>query len=461
MIPGSPFCEIVTWKGLSALVDNILKHLPEGDFRRVLLKPNWVRHQENGPFPISALVTSSFVIDAAIQACITKYRSITEIIVGDVPLQSCNWDLLKVQAGIDRLIDKYEGYHKPHVAFLDLRKERVLLRSGVMERMTGGSFGDPNGYREVQLDSSSFLDSISDGRYRFRVSDYNPEQTTSSHRRGFHRYLISGSVLECDLFVNLPKMKTHQKSGITGALKNLVGINGEKAYLVHYRKGKIGAGDEFPPGTSWPVVLQTKLRASVLGRSAVTFGIFRLGWVLLRKIYGIEVEGTTENLGKRFYCAGGSWYGNDSIWRMVYDLNRIVRYAPRNGGSLSNRPQREYIAIMDGITAGEGNGPLQPLPVQLNKLLVSNDAFLMDCAAARLMGFDATKIPMLSNRHLFSDDSWGHFDERMVNLRCDDKDIKRLRDLPILHQFLPPPGWRGRIELRNEFENELETTCLS
>lgn len=450
MTPTSRFCEVFRLKDLSVLVDSILGNMPEGGFGKILIKPNWVKHQENEHFPISALVTSSQVIDAAIRACIEKYSSVTEIIVGDVPLQSCDWDALKKQSGIDLLIEKYDRYRRPQIRFLDLRKECANVRSGGLERSTSGSFGDPKGYREIQLDSSSFLDPISDARHRFRVSDYRPEQTTSSHRRGFHRYLISGSALDCELFVNLPKMKTHQKTGITGALKNLVGINGEKAYLVHYRKGKTSiGGDEFPPETPWPVVLQTKLRASILGKSPFAFASFRYGWVLLRRLYGIEVEGTAENLGKRFYCAAGSWYGNDSIWRMVYDLNRIVRYAPRNGSRLSDQPQREYIAIMDGIVAGEGNGPLQPLPVELNTLLVSNDAFLMDCTAARLMGFDAARIPMLSNRRLFGDDFGDPFGGKSTCVKYDGRRVERLEDLPILRQFAPPPGWRGRIELAN------------
>ena len=69
-------------------------------------------------------------------------------------------------------------------------------------------------------------------------------------------------MLAADLIVNLPKMKTHQKAGVTGALKNLVGCNGEKAFLVHYLKGRpCDGGDEFPPDVPWAVRLQ------VLGRA--------------------------------------------------------------------------------------------------------------------------------------------------------------------------------------------------
>src|SRR4029079_11251659 len=96
---------------------------------------------------------------------------------------------------------------------------------------------------------------------RFRVSDYDPTETVSRHGRGFHRYLIARSVLDADLFINLPKMKTHQKSGITAALKNLVGINGAKAYLVHHQKGSPArGGDEFPERASLMIRLQSSLR---------------------------------------------------------------------------------------------------------------------------------------------------------------------------------------------------------
>lgn len=422
--------------------------LPDARFKKLMIKPNWVKHQEHPSFPIEALVTSSELIEAVIEACLEKYKEAQEITIGDVPLQSCQWDLLVQQAGIDKLINKYCQYHKPRIRFLDLRRERVNVRSGFIEKAGKEGFGDPKGYKEVQLDSSSFLEPISNGQNRFRVSDYDPGKTTSSHRRGFHRYLICGSVLGCDLFINVPKMKTHQKAGITGALKNLVGINGEKAYLVHYQqKDSSQGGDEFPPGIPWPIVLQTKVRELLQSRSKIPFRVAQSGWILLRKLYGIEVQGTRENLQKCFYSAGGSWYGNDSIWRMVYDLNKIVRYSPCEGGELTTCAQRAYIAIMDGIVAGEGNGPLQPLPVKIGRILAANDPFLMDTVMAQLVGFDWHKIPLLSRAKSFSDIHWGSFDAETVDVTLDGIKVAGIQNLTPLHRFAPPPGWKGHVEL--------------
>ena len=47
-----------------------------------------------------------------------------------------------------------------------------------------------------------------------------------------------------DLVVNLPKLKTHKKACVTGALKNLVGINGNKDYLPHHRLGGSRTGGD-------------------------------------------------------------------------------------------------------------------------------------------------------------------------------------------------------------------------
>ena len=93
------------------------------------------------------------------------------------------------------------------------------------------------------------------------MNDYDASATRSNHRRGFHNYFVAQSILDADLLINLPKWKAHQKSAVTGALKNLVGINGDKAYLPHFRRGapKWG-GDEYRDENRWLYWLQTTLR---------------------------------------------------------------------------------------------------------------------------------------------------------------------------------------------------------
>ena len=424
------------------------RHLPEGDFKHILLKPNWVMHQQNPAFPISALVTDSGLIDAVLKACLSKYPLAQSITIGDVPLQSCDWNLLLQQTGVDELVKRYGGYSRPKILFRDLRRERFAIRSGFMVRSEATDFGDPQGYSEIVLDYASFLEDISQASSRFRVSDYNPQETVSSHRKGFHRYLLAKSALNCDLFINVPKMKTHQKAGITGALKNLVGVNGNKAFLVHHRSGLSGSGgDEFPPDIAKLLILQSRLRQNLHDHSRLAFSLLRPFWHLIRKIAGIQVEGTRENLKQKFYIGSGSWYGNDTVWRMIYDLNRIIRYGTPDSEQLKDEPQREYIAILDGMVAGEGNGPLQPLPVPLGCLIVADDPFLMDTVMAALMGFDPEKIPMLAHRTDFLDPAWGNFDSDSVKVELQGRMVKGIASLPVLHGFQPAPGWRDHIEL--------------
>jgi hypothetical protein len=294
------------------------------------------------------------------------------------------------------------------------------------------------------------LEEISHHASSFRVSDYDPQETTSKHRLGEHRYLIAGTVLDADLIINLPKMKTHQKSGVTGALKNLVGINGSKAYLVHHQIGYPSqGGDEFPEGSSRLFYWQARWREKLQKCSPVLFRIAKAGWEFLKYIRGIKTVGTAKNLSGNFYMASGSWYGNDSVWRMVYDLNLIVRFAPRPGGRLSSTPQRVMLSIMDGIIAGEGNGPLQPIPVKTDVLLASTNSFLVDLAMSKLMGFDYRKIRLLSAQSRYPDPTWAQVaPDRFRIERQDGKILSNgVHDLPVLHRFLPPPGWRGHVEL--------------
>jgi uncharacterized protein (DUF362 family) len=442
-------CQIVhAREDAAALLPLVRAWLPEGDFRRIFIKPNWVMHEEHPEFPIRALVTSPALIEATVEACLEKYPRAEWITVGDVPLQSCAWERLLSQCGLSDLRARYERRAAPRIRFLDLRRDRFQRVDGFLVPDPDSRDGDPEGYREVALDHASFLEPISTASTRFRVSDYDPGVTTSSHRLGHHRYLVCGTVLASDLFVNLPKMKTHQKAGVTGALKNLVGINGRMSHLVHHRQGgPRKQGDEFSPATPWPVRLQVRVRERLQKRSRGLFQAARPAWLLLKKLYGIRTEVTREHLAApRLYIAAGSWHGNDTIWRMVYDLNRIVRFAPAGGGALAAQPQRAYVAIMDALVSGEGNGPLQSLPVESGLLLAARDPFLLDTVMARLMDFDPRRIPCLAQRRAFGDPEWGAFDADTATLALDEATLTGLRHLPPIKRYLPPPGWRGHIE---------------
>jgi hypothetical protein len=81
------------------------------------------------------------------------------------------------------------------------------------------------------------------------------------------------------------------------------------------------------------------------------------------------------NLYSRFYDRDieGSWYGNDTVWRMVLDLNRILIYG-RADGTMSDMPQRTIWSLTDAIVIGDGEGPLAPKPRLLGVALVTTGA---------------------------------------------------------------------------------------
>jgi uncharacterized protein (DUF362 family) len=48
---------------------------------------------------------------------------------------------------------------------------------------------------------------------------YHPDWLKRTHGLGKHQYLIARDVIEADVVINVPKLKTHKKACITGARK--------------------------------------------------------------------------------------------------------------------------------------------------------------------------------------------------------------------------------------------------
>lgn len=60
-----------------------------------------------------------------------------------------------------------------------------------------------------------------------------------------------------------------------------------------------------------------------------------------------------------------------------------------------------HLVIADGITAMEGNGPLQGTPRDLGKIVLADDPVAADATCARLMGFDPLQVRHLSDGSRF------------------------------------------------------------
>ncbi len=295
--------------------------------------------------------------------------------------------------------------------------------------------GDPGGYHCVRLGSDSFLADVDEFSKNFRVTKYDPQVMNAHHAAGHHEYLIAGTVLNSDVVINLPKLKTHRKAGLTCCLKNIVGINGSKDYLPHHRVGApVDGGDEYPSRCLWKK-LGSKLYDAI--ESHPGRGTNRVRFALLRACRRLA---RLNNADPHYE---GSWHGNDTIWRTVLDLNHLLTFA-RKDGTVAPSPQRQIFNIVDAAIVGGGEGPLRPDPVNAGLVLAGRESALVDAFAARLVGFDPEKIPTIRHglAHLPADAVAG----RLVSgARAYDR--LALCDIMPVVRIGPPAGWKGNVEL--------------
>ena len=92
----------------------------------------------------------------------------------------------------------------------------------------------------------------------------------------------------------------------------------------------------------------------------------------------------------------GAWEGNDTIWRVALDLNRIMLFADKYG-VMGSSLQRRIFNVIDGIVGGDKNGPLYCLKKPAGIVLGGFNPCAVDLTATRLMGFDYGRIPLLRN----------------------------------------------------------------
>ena len=156
---------------------------------------------------------------------------------------------------------------------------------------------------------------------------------------GVGRYRIAPAVLQADVVISAPKVKVHCSGGATLSMKNMLGI--------------IPAWD----GPYEKAVLKDCAHAS-------------------------DEDMAQGNRGK--------YLNNDTIWRSMADLNRIVLYADASGRLQSGR-QRRYLAIVDGIIAAE-ESQYSPHPHPLGTVVIATDPVACDAVTARIMGFDPRKL---------------------------------------------------------------------
>jgi uncharacterized protein (DUF362 family) len=350
--------------------------------RHVVIKPNWIQEShQNDPAVWEDLITHPTLVGAVVDAIASHLAPGAVISVCDAPHTYANFDAILARGDARMLLQEISRRHAGiTVEILDLRREAAVLRDGVIVSRRPLA-QDPRGYAAVDLGPPSLFSSRT-ATGEFYGADYDREEVNHHHSGGRHEYLIAATPLCADLFVNLPKLKTHKKTGLTCALKNLVGINGDKNWLPHHTDGSPSqGGDERPDGRGLGMHetrLKRQMQAIAFGAPLVGPHLFKLARAVAAPVLG-DSSRTIRN---------GNWYGNDTCWRMALDLNRALLYADPSGKLRTVSERKDYLAIVDGIVCGEGNGPLDPSPVSGGVLIAGTDPGEVDATAAKLMGFE-------------------------------------------------------------------------
>ncbi len=363
--------------------------------RLVVVKPNWIQEShELFPDIWEPLITHPTVVLATVESLIEAMGGCGTIAVCDAPNGYADFQAVQERGELGSQL-KEVAHTAPDVKIevIDLRRTKFVVRNGVViERRLNRP--DPRGYVRVNLGELSMLYGRQ-GEGRYYGADYDRNEVNRHHQGAVHEYLLSGTAMAADLFVNLPKLKTHKKTGITCCLKNLVGINGDKNWLPHYTEGSPSrGGDECPDGSPSRVIESIARRAG----HALALRLPVVGpWALSKmRAFGLAAFGGNDEV-----IRNGNWHGNDTCWRMALDLNRALLYGSNNGEPPWRSQPRNYLAIVDGIVGGEGSGPLEPDAVNSRVLITGTNPAEIDAVACTIMGFEPDRIPLV--REAFAD----------------------------------------------------------
>ncbi|MEG1009465.1 MAG: DUF362 domain-containing protein [Clostridia bacterium] len=383
---------------------------------QVLIKPNLVLHinkNENGT--IDSLITNFSVIRPIIDYTILALNGKGKIIVGDAPVQDCNFEeLLK----INKLKENIESYKSVfnNISLIDFRKNTNDKIDFVSVNMTEFS-----SFKEIDSDSA-----------KYAITNYSLEQMKEHHNATCHEYLIPKIVLDSDIIINLPKPKTHRKAGMTACCKNFIGINGSKEWLPHHRSGSIlKNGDEYPENS-----LLKKLNSKIemyIGSKNSTNIFMRL----CRKLTNLGLKLTHQEVYKE-----GSWFGNDTIWRTILDINKLIIYADKDGKIKKNK-QRTIFNFADMIISGEKEGPLLPTDKPVGYVVAGFNQLEMDYVISKIMGFDFRKIKYINEGFKLKEKSISLVKYSDIKVIFNGKVIKSYEN--INKKFIPSAGWDKNI----------------
>lgn len=370
----------------SRVKQSLRGNVVSGGCPRVFVLCNFVQHRRDNETrkAFEAKVTNANVLRPLLDAILEVYQGKVKIRIGNAPLQGGCWDRIVADIGLDALaMDYSRKYGEGCIELCDLRMH-IQDQTSLGWCVPRKNDNESEDIIKFDLGSHSMMEGQDQEKSIYRISQYPSSRIEACHHKGLHVYLINKKVIESDLIISVPKLKTHEKVGMTAGLKGCVGIVAHKDCLAHHRKGSPSQhGDEFPRNSAWLCLLSDYHDYLYDQPLTIFTNLQRIVLKAILKFYRV--------------CGGvfaGSWSGNDTAWRMALDLARIIAHG-KVDGTMSRSVERKHFVLTDGIIAGEGQGPLKPHPVHLGYLSWAEDVVAADAANALAMGFDLKSLKIV------------------------------------------------------------------
>lgn len=204
---------------------------------RVLVKPSLVMDVNPSGNGANCLYARPSAIVTVVDYVCVALDGTGEVVIAHAPMQSCDFERLVEQSGLAELVVWY-SVRGVDAVLKGLRDLRSGETSGGLEQQIGGARG-----RVINLGQENSFCGFPSGRIgALRIANYDPRELRSHHGSAQHEYCVAAELLEADVIVSLPRANTHRKAGVTGALKNTVGVNARQEYLPRHASGSAAKG---------------------------------------------------------------------------------------------------------------------------------------------------------------------------------------------------------------------------
>lgn len=418
----------------------------------VVIKPNLVFNTPNKDRQICT-TTHASVIRPVIDYVWKALNQKGKIIIGDACAAETDFCEVIHRSHIDEMVEVLikRGIN---IEIQDFRSVKVTQENGIW-----------TGEQENETKACSIIvdlgrESLFYGNKgtKYHGAGYNIKATTKHHSNDRQEYCVSKAILEADVVISIPKFKTHRKAGITCCLKNLVGINTDKNYLPHFAMGSANMG-----GDEMPSIQKTRIPLLMIYdwfRENILAYTWRYIGGVSTKLLNIVFKNNTEknkncsdlNTIDEVDTAGmlhtkitgqvissGAWQGNQTICKMILDLNKIFLCCDKEG-RYASETDRKYFYLVDGIEIGMGDGPVNPIPLHSGFIAAGFNGFTIDCTLLSLFDIKPNAIPlyaMAEENTWIKETGFVTFNGKKIN---DDTVFK-------CGKLTPPKGW-------NYYENQ-------